>query len=318
MMERPGKPLEFPNNCIICKSINTTYNLEANCDKIIINCPTCGVFMVSVPLYMSGKLLENGNGYIASAIIREANELGQPMIELDDGNIEDYFSEKRLPFGIIDKLNKILLYIYRKTKFAGSSHIIRFDNDYPIAYAVNKKEFKYLISQLKEMNLIEIIQNWIDADVIETRLTIEGWKRVDEIRSKDSMSGNQCFIAMAFDESLDEMYFKGLEPGVRETGYYPLRIDRKEHNEKICDLILLEIRRSRLLIADFTFQRAGVYFEAGFALGLNIPVIWTCRKDELTKCHFDTRQYNHIEWETPEEIREKIKNRILATVPLKK
>ena len=63
-----------------------------------------------------------------------------------------------------------------------------------------------------------------------------------------------------------------------------------------------------------TGQRQGVYFEAGYALGMGIPVIWTCRSDEIDKCHFDTRQYNHIVWETAGDLKEKLTNRILATI----
>lgn len=96
----------------------------------------------------------------------------------------------------------------------------------------------------------------------------------------------------------------------------PIRIDFVEHNGKICDRILSEIRQSTLLIADFTGNRGGVYFEAGFALGLGIPVIFTCRTDFLKKgVHFDTRQYNHIEWQTSEELKTKLINRIKATLP---
>jgi len=53
------------------------------------------------------------------------------------------------------------------------------------------------------------------------------------------------------------------------------------HNEKICDKIVSEIRKSRLLVADFTDNRGGVYFEAGFAMGLSIPVIWMCRASDV-------------------------------------
>jgi nucleoside 2-deoxyribosyltransferase len=68
-------------------------------------------------------------------------------------------------------------------------------------------------------------------------------------------------------------------------------------------------------VADFTGHRGGVYYEAGFALGLGRPVIWTCHKDHLTQAHFDTRQYNHIEWSDSRELRERLRNRILATIP---
>ena len=40
----------------------------------------------------------------------------------------------------------------------------------------------------------------------------------------------------------------------------------------------LEIRKAEIVIADFTGQKAGVYFEAGFAMALKKEVYWTCAK----------------------------------------
>ena len=34
----------------------------------------------------------------------------------------------------------------------------------------------------------------------------------------------------------------------------------------------------------------------------------------MEKLHFDTAHYNHIVWTTPEELREKLKTRILAVI----
>ena len=91
---------------------------------------------------------------------------------------------------------------------------------------------------------------------------------------------------------------------------------------------MAEIRRSRFVVADFScpitevsgktepLARRGVYYEAGFAQGLGLPVIWTCRKDvlDLDLVHFDTRQYAHIAWETSGELRDKLSKRISATL----
>ena len=87
-----------------------------------------------------------------------------------------------------------------------------------------------------------------------------------------------------------------------------------EHNQKICDKILAEIRLCQFMVADFTLHRGGIYFEAGFAMGLGRPVIWLCRHDDVDKTHFDTRQYNHVLWESPAELRDKLTNRIRATI----
>lgn len=66
------------------------------------------------------------------------------------------------------------------------------------------------------------------------------------------------------------------------------------------------------MVADFTRQRAGVYFEAGFMLGMGRTVIWMCQKDEMAQLHFDTRQYNFIDYETAPAGKKRLYDRILA------
>ena len=66
------------------------------------------------------------------------------------------------------------------------------------------------------------------------------------------------------------------------------------------------------MVADFTGHRGGVHFEAGFAMGLGILVVFT--EEQIDAAHFDTRQYNRILWKTP-ALRHNLKNRIQATIP---
>ncbi len=144
-------------------------------------------------------------------------------------------------------------------------------------------------------------------------LTVEGQQKAEE-QAKPNIESKQAFVAMWFDDDLKSAYSEGIAKLEEDTGFSMLRIDMSEFNDKICDRILAEIRRSRFLIADVTGHRQGVYFEAGFAMGLGLPVIWTCRKDQIEECHFDTRQYNHIPWDNVNELREKLRDRILATI----
>ena len=142
----------------------------------------------------------------------------------------------------------------------------------------------------------------------------KGWAYLESLRhgNPDSQIG---FIAMWFDKSMNDAWL-ALDKGIRDAGYEPLRIDQKQHNNKIDDEIIAGIRRSKFLVADFTNHRGGVYFEAGLAMGLGLPVIWLCRDDDLEKAHFDTRQYNHIPWEADKlvELTKTLQNRIEATI----
>ena len=67
------------------------------------------------------------------------------------------------------------------------------------------------------------------------------------------------------------------------------------------------LRQSRFLVADYTGQKAGVYFEAGFALGLGFVVIPTCRADEIERLHFDIRHLNTLSWTTPTDLAKRIR-----------
>jgi hypothetical protein len=168
-------------------------------------------------------------------------------------------------------------------------------------------------------------------------LTASGWTKFDELQ-RTSGSSSQAFVAMWFSPELDVVYEKGFYAAIEDAGYAPMRIDRAEHNNKIDDEIIAEIRRSRFVVADFTSEiverknsegqtikdthaRGGVYFEAGFARGLGKEVIWCVREDVLPLVHFDTRQFSHIVWKDIADLREKLSRRISATIgdgPFKK
>lgn len=175
-------------------------------------------------------------------------------------------------------------------------------------HASSVQQMYYYLNALEERQwLRKISSNWGSMQI-----TPSGWMRIDALRSVGSKS-DQAFIAMSFKPALEPIWRDGLYEGIKAAGYRPIRVDKDEHNEKICDRIIAEIRRSAFLVADVTRHRQGVYFEAGYAMGLGIPVIWTCQKREKNRCHFDTRQYNHIFWETPEELAKALEHRIRAT-----
>ncbi len=136
------------------------------------------------------------------------------------------------------------------------------------------------------------------------------------------------FVAMWFADCMNEVYKDGIKPAIDDAGYKPVRIDRQEFLGNVPDEILAEIRQSRFVVADFTACKkcavcetckkigapGGVYYEAGFARGLGMPVIHTVHEDCMDDVHFDTSSINHITWDTSEDLREKLQRRIEATL----
>lgn len=133
----------------------------------------------------------------------------------------------------------------------------------------------------------------------------------DELAAQRKNS-SQAFVAMWFSTEMLAVYESAIRPAIEAAGYSPMMIGSKEHSNKIDDEIISEIRRSAFVVADFTGHRGGVYFEAGFAMGLGLPLVWACRKDDLSGLHFDIRQYNCIDWMTEADFATRLQKRITA------
>lgn len=119
---------------------------------------------------------------------------------------------------------------------------------------------------------------------------------------------------MWFDKGMDDVWINGFDPAIRAAGFRPQRIDNKDYVGGISDEIMAEIRRARFVVADYTGHRQGIYFEAGFALGLGLTVIPTCRSDEIPKLHFDIRHLNTLSWNTPSDLADSLNKRIRAVI----
>jgi nucleoside 2-deoxyribosyltransferase len=172
---------------------------------------------------------------------------------------------------------------------------------------------KLIFLQPDTADIQDIEQICKKNDHIYLRISSKGLQRIRELQKKQITESQQVFVAMWFDENRNE-FFTSIDRAVNEAGFKCFRIDNKEHNNKICDEIIAEIHKSRFVIADFTGNRGGVYFEAGFALGLGLPVIWLVDKKHVKRLHFDTRQYSHIVYKDKDDLYKKLKARIEATI----
>ena len=234
------------------------------------------------------------------------------------------------PRSPLELLDRALLNLSNMVSVSHPGDKIKLSTEHPtVLFSKSKGELFYVIDQFHKLNYIgphgEMHPDSLSVPSMDSVADVligsgfciqtDGWRRIGELARTSAGGEPQAFVAMWFDPSTDNIYEHGIEPAIEEDcGIKCIRIDNKEHNNKICDEIVAEIRRSTFLVADFTGQRPGVYFEAGFARGLGIPVISTVQKPEEKKLHFDTRQYNHIVYTDPDDLRKKLANRIRATI----
>jgi hypothetical protein len=164
-------------------------------------------------------------------------------------------------------------------------------------------------------------QGWITRHPSEEAIVVSPQGVIELDRHRDAVTiSTQIFVAMWFSEQTNLAWQEGFAPAIGAAGYSPFRIDQHQHDNRIDDEIIAQIRRSRCLVADFTcgkiddvfVARGGVYYEAGFAQALGLPVFWTVRQECLDGLHFDTRQFPHIVWNDPGELRKQLQDRIEA------
>ena len=286
-------------------------------------------------------LTEDDKARLTTILVRE-RLLGNTCPSINAATIDKAKSAGRMPMR--EKLDNLLVILIDRTPKAGSFidlgdiGIIEFEPDmespvnqqFALAYSESTKlyELDLLTDSLDKQGLITkeygILGEYNDLmrhgnGSCICNVTTDGYIAIEQRQSE--VKSDQCFVALWFNEATDALYDRAIDPAVRAAGYRAFRIDQETNFlGKIDDRIIAEIRRSRFVIADFTHGddgvRGSVYYEVGFAQGLDIPVIFTCREDQLDDLHFDTNHFLHLSWPRgfPETLIEPIKNRILANI----
>jgi hypothetical protein len=312
-------------NCLFCNQPLENIQRWKNRDAYSHSCHNCGEYLLSGTFKESLQISSDDKIRIASYLqsrhltgkspvaltdekLSQGDIDGVPLITIDE--MLDQFPKR-----VDEKINRALLNMGKLTKHFGQ--IIGITSEYyPLFYAINSQELITIIHELEQSGYLRRAEfkSTGSSYIAEISVTAKGFDRIYEL-GKVNPTSHQAFVAMWFDSSLDNIYEKGVKRAIEDAGYDSKRIDKKEFLGKIDDEIIAEIRRSRFLVADFTGFRTGVFYEAGFAYGLGIPVIFTCKEDykDKIKEHFDTRQYKHITWKDENDLYTQLLNTIGAS-----
>lgn len=278
-----------------------------------INCPRCGRYEIGGSY---GHILQQCEtpDHLLCGVLRDFHERGVEPPRIEERVRQELIA--RILDSVPAKADRLLHYIAIRSREPGDEVEVIGKQDWPVVFGTSPFALAYYVDHLHDLGLIEkvdCVTTDLDQSSWGCTLTVAGWEKVESDR-KTSIASDQGFVAMWFADAMTPIWKYSLKPGIEDAGYKALRVDSDEHNNKVCDKIIADIRESRFVVADFTGQRNGVYFEAGFAMGLGLPVIWTVRKDEIDNVHFDTRQYNHIVWEDAADLRRRLAERIRATI----
>lgn len=295
----------FTDPCEVCAK-EQAGSVSVNFDGVHQVCPRCGEFKLSGT---AGSVLRRGIGPVKRALlsgwVRDQNNSGSvPIITT---YVLDNVFQRPMP-SVASRAFSLLTEAERGLGTLGEPFNVDHARFLAATYSADQGDVNYLVQTLIDEGLIQ--RSGMGGEcVIQPR----GYMKLEELRGSRSVSA-QGFIAMWFDPNLNEVYESGFQAGILKAGYNPLRIDRVEHVNRIDDEIIKQINASLFVVADFTGHRGGVYFEAGYALGKEIPVFWTCRKSDLGELHFDIRQFNCIDWQASDDLAARLASRIEAVV----
>lgn len=278
------------------------------------DCPTCGQFLMSPFFNFSLPDVSEEKRLLLSCYSRQVFDFEGQRLKITGDVLRDPEGSLGIKsWPVHEKIDQVIRLVASRSKYLG--HTVQvFFRDWARVWAHGKQELDAIVNHLISVGFLEPFASTSPDAGLLVALTARGWEAARNLLSTGAQS-SQAFVAMWFGATMEEAWSEGFRPALQECNYKPLRVDKKQHNNKSCDEVVAEIRKSGLVVADFTKQRQSVYFEAGLALGLGIPVIWTCHQVDVKTLHFDTRQFNHVVWKEPSELREKLRQRVEATVP---
>jgi hypothetical protein len=227
-------------------------------------------------------------------------------IQSNDVKLENLSS---LPTNPLEGIDKILLWLSQNIKSQDEKLAINNSVDYPQFYSRKGSELGFWLNKADELGLITKLNSGAS---FKYRMDLGGWKRLKELKSTEGKYSKSVFVAKSFDATLRSSFDDGIQPALTEMGFVPIYLDRDNRMGLIDNKIIAGIKESRFVIADYTLQRAGVYYEAGYASGLGMTVIDCCKKDDFHNIHFDKNHHTVLLWETPEELRTQLIDAIKA------
>ena len=148
--------------------------------------------------------------------------------------------------------------------FVSLNHLVADPDMLVLTESTSKSDVELLVDYLVDRGLL---QKSPTGGIV--KISLDGYQRLTELDTPNTDS-RQVFVAMWFNDTTRALR-EIVKQSIESVGMTHYIIDEDSFEDKICDKIEVEIRRSRLLVADFTHgddgARGSVYYEAGLAKG---------------------------------------------------
>jgi len=269
------------------------------------DCPRCGAYVVvghadqSLPALLSHRRIDRS---VLSHLIRKAQRHGRPLTIFDE-DLAAYEHASPLPTPR-EQVDNLIRWIGENQTSpdeparANIELIAATVGAQVSAPESNESAFQWLIAEIGNENLFVWDARQPAVQVL-LRLRMKGWELYEQLRHRIA-DVRTAFMAMQFGNAeLMSVLERCFKPAVKRAGFDLRALNELQPAGLIDNQIRAAIRSARFVVADLSHDNNGAYFEAGFAEGIGLPVLYTCRREkfEAEKTHFDTNHMVTIPWD---------------------
>jgi nucleoside 2-deoxyribosyltransferase len=303
--------------CPICDSGLNNYSIEALNDRDYIDCPVCGKFYFH-NLAFHIEHLDDFKNYKSIVNYRLRNHQGSSKpVQLSADLVKAILKSTQLPKPL-DQADKLLFHIGNSLTTPNENYREAMSVLCAVIGARDTANIVYVFNHLLEKDLVYGKVDHLKG-MISCQMTMSGWQKFDEL-DRPRNFGKNAFMAMKYENKvLEKIYETNIINAVKETGFQINLLKDVLQAGSIDDQLRVQLRNAKFLIVDLTDDNNGAYWEAGYAEGLQKPVIYLCEKDKFAKfkTHFDTSHLTTVLWheETIEEDMKNLKAVIRRTFP---
>jgi hypothetical protein len=129
------------------------------------------------------------------------------------------------------------------------------------------------------------------AERVAERLGIEREPRASAEDTKTLVDNSLVFVITSFAEEMEPI-FDGISAAANQVGLRAERVKDVVGDYRITEQVMKMIQSARLIVADLSLERPNVYFELGYARGLDKTVVTIMRAG--TKIHFDVKDWTYM------------------------
>ena len=235
----------------------------------------------------------------------------QNIILVTYGMIEQWY-----PKTLEDIMKIVAENIFKFQKFVGEIHRFADLSDDLLFVDESLSDFEkrnYRSFVMKSMTQEGYI-SMVNAGTVYDAFTLTS-KAISKIQLTREEDNKVAFIAIKFDKN--EERINAIQNAIAGAGFEPRIMNQVETNNWIMPEIFHQIKNAKFVVADFSLPCDGAYYEAGYAAALDKPVIHLFDKREESKenkLHFDIAQKSTIFYKDFEDLKNRLVNRIKATI----